>query len=55
MFTLITRVQLGACEKELKSEVQEKKNIPTIYLGIGAKKLTNKSSLLFKMLMISGK
>ena len=35
--------------------VQKKKNIPTIFLGVGAKKITNNCSLLFKMSMISGK
>ena len=35
--------------------VSRKKNIPTIFLGIGAKKFKNSCSLLFKMLMISGK
>ena len=35
--------------------VQEEKNIPTIFLGVGAKKFTNNCSLLFKMSMISGK
>ena len=56
MFTLINRVQLWACEKQLKSiEFRRKKNIPTIFLGVGAKKFTNNCSLLFKMSMISGK
>ena len=35
--------------------VQKKKSIPTIFLGVEAKKVTNNCSLLFKMLMISGK
>ena len=56
MFTLINRVQLWACEKQLKSiKFRRKKNIPTLFLGIGAKEFTNNCSLLFKMLMISGK
>ena len=56
MFILINRVQLWACEKQLKSiEFRTKKNIPTIYLGVGTKKFTNNCSLLFKMSMISGK
>ena len=56
MFTLIIRVQLWACEKQLKSiEFIGKKNIPTIFLGIEATKFTNNCPLLFKMLMISGK
>ena len=55
MFTLINTVQLWACEKQLKSRVQKKKNIPTIFLGAGAKKFTNNCSLLFKTSMISGK
>ena len=56
MFTLINRVQLWACEKQLKSiEFRRKKNIPTIFLGVGAKKFTNNCLLLFKMPMISGK
>ena len=29
--------------------------MPTIFLGVGAKKLTNNCSLLFKISMISGK
>ena len=28
---------------------KKKKDIPTIFLGVGAKKFTNNSSLLFKM------
>ena len=36
-------------------EFRRKKNIPTIFLGVGAKKFTNNRSLLFKMSMISGK
>ena len=56
MFTLINRVQLWACEKQLKSiEFRRKIYIPTIFLGVGAKKFTNKCSLLFKMSMIDGK
>ena len=56
MFTLINRGQLWACEKQLKSIVfWRKKNIPTIFLGVGAKKITNNCSLLFKMSMISEK
>ena len=35
--------------------VQNRKNIPTIFLGVGAKKFTSNCSLLFKMSMISGK
>ena len=35
--------------------VQKKKNIPTIFLGAGAKKITNNCSLLYKMLIISRK
>ena len=54
MFTLINRVKLWACEKQLKSlEFRRKKNIPTVFLG--AKKFTKNRSLLFKMSMISGK
>ena len=54
MFTLINRVQL--CKKQLKSiEFRSKKNIPTIFLGAGAKKFTDNCSLLFKMSMTSGK
>ena len=37
------------------SRVQKKKNIPTIFLGAGAKKFTNNCSLLSKLSMISGK
>ena len=49
-------VFLVCLEKQLKSiEFSRKKNITTIFLGIGAKKLTNSCSLLFKMLMISAK
>ena len=56
MFTLINRIQLWACEKQLKPiGFRRKKNIPTIFLGVGAKKFTNNCSLLFKMSMISGK
>ena len=56
MFTLINGVQLWACEKQLKYiEFRRKKNIPTIFLGVGAKKFPNYCSLLFKMSMISGK
>ena len=56
MFTLVNRVQLWACEKQSKSiEFRRKKNIPTIFLGVGTKNFTNNCSLLFKMLMISGK
>ena len=56
MFTLINRVQFWACEKQLKSiEFRRKKNIRTIFLGVGAKKFTNNCPLLFKMSMISGK
>ena len=56
MFTLINRVKLWACEKQLKSlEFRSKKNIPAVFLGVGAKKFTNNRSLLFKMSMISGK
>ena len=48
--------QLWACEKQLKSiEFTRKKNILTVFLGVGAKEFTNNSSLLFKMLIISGK
>ena len=56
MFTLINGVQLWACEKQLKSiEFRRRKNIPTIFLGVRAKKFTYNCSLLFKMSMISGK
>ena len=56
MFAQINRVQSWACEKQLKSiEFRRKENIPTIFLGVGAKKSTNNCSLLFKMSMISGK
>ena len=55
MFTLINRVQLWACEKQLKSIELRKKYISTIFLGAGAEKFTNNCSLLFKMSMISGK
>ena len=36
-------------------EFRRKKNIPTIFLGVGAKKSQITYSLLFKMSMISGK
>ena len=56
MFTLTNRVQLWASEKQLKSiDFRRRKNIPTIFLGAGAKKLANNCSLLFKMSMISRK
>ena len=56
MFTLINRIQLRACEKQLNFiEFGRKKNIPTILFGIGAQKFTNSCSLLFEMSMISGK
>ena len=52
-FTLINRLQLWACEKQLKSiELRRKNNIPTIFIGVGGK---NNNSLLFKMSMIGGK
>ena len=45
------RGKLWTCEKQLKSIEfrKKKKDIPTIFLGVGAKKFTNNSSLLFKM------
>ena len=56
MFTLINRIQLRACEKQLNFiEFRRKKNIPTILFGVGAQKFTNSCSLLFEMSMISGK
>ena len=56
MFTPINRVQLWACKKQLKSiEFRRKKNIPAIFVGVGAKKFPNNCSLLFKMSMISEK
>ena len=56
MFTLISWVQLWACKKQLKSiEFRRKRDIPTIFIGVGAKKFPNNCSLLFKMSMISGK
>ena len=36
-------------------KVQKKKNIPAIFLGVGAKKFTNNCPLLFKMSMIREK
>ena len=55
MFTLINGVQLWACEKQLKYiEFRRQKNIPTIFLGVGAKKFANNCSLLLKMPMMSG-
>ena len=57
MFTLFNRVQLWACEKQLKSIEfrRKKKNIPTTFIDIGAKKFTNNCLLLLKMSVVSGK
>ena len=56
IFTLINRVQWWACKKWLKFiEFRRKKNIPAIFLGVGAKKFTNNCLLLFKMSMIREK
>ena len=46
---------MGLWKKIKIYRVQKKKSIPTIFLGVGAKKFTDNCSLLFKMLMISEK